>query len=309
MPITNTTEKRFEDDITASLWSEGGYTRNGDVYDAKLGLFPDTLVGFVRRTQPKAWARFENANKVDTVRKFCAAFSNACEMDGLVAVLRHGFKHRGIPFRVCYFRPESSLNQTAAALYRENRVCCNRQWFYSAECHNSVDLMLSVNGIPVFAFELKNPYTGQAAEDARRQWMADRDPRETCFQFNRRILGFFAVDHTEVWMTTRLAGKDTFFLPFNQGSGGAGRDGGAGNPVNLEGYPTAYLWEDVFQRDSMMDILQKFIHVQVTDERNRQRDGTEKVVRRQRLIFPRFHQLDVVRKLIAHVSAHGAGHN
>lgn len=261
MPITNTTEKRFEDDITASLWSEGGYTRNDDVYDPKLGLFSDTLVGFVRRTQPKAWARFENANKVDTVRKFCMAFSNACEMDGLVAVLRHGFKHRGIPFRVCYFRPESSLNQTAAALYRENRVCCNRQWFYSAECHNSVDLMLSVNGIPVFAFELKNPYTGQAAEDARRQWMADRDPREICFQFNRRVLGFFALDHTEVWMTTRLAGKDTFFLPFNQGSGGAGRDGGAGNPVNPEGYPTAYLWEDVFQRDSMMDILQKFIHL------------------------------------------------
>ena len=309
MAIDVTNEKRFEDDITASLWSEGGYTRNEDVYDPKLGLFPDTLVSFVRRTQPKAWARFENANKVDTVRKFCAAFSNACEMDGLVAVLRHGFKHRGIPFRVCYFRPESSLNQTAAALYRENRVCCNRQWFYSAECHNSVDLMLSVNGIPVFAFELKNPYTGQAAEDARRQWMADRDPREICFQFNRRVLGFFALDHTEVWMTTRLAGKDTFFLPFNQGSGGAGRDGGAGNPANPEGYPTAYLWEDVFQRDSMMDILQKFIHVQATDERNRQRDDTEKVVRRQRLIFPRFHQLDVVRKLIAHVSAHGAGHN
>lgn len=130
MPITNTTEKRFEDDITTSLWSEGGYARNDDVYDPKLGLFPDTLVGFVQRTQPKAWARFENANKVDTVRKFCAAFNNACEMNGLVAVLRHGFKHRGISFRVCYFRPESTLNRTAAALYRENRICCNRQWFY-----------------------------------------------------------------------------------------------------------------------------------------------------------------------------------
>ena len=304
MAIDVTNEKRFEDDITASLWSEGGYTRNEDVYDPKLGLFPDTLVGFVRRTQPKAWARFENANKVDTVRKFCAAFSNACEMDGLVAVLRHGFKHRGIPFRVCYFRPESSLNQTAAALYRENRVCCNRQWFYSAECHNSVDLMLSVNGIPVFAFELKNQYTGQNADDAKRQWMFDRDPRELCFQFNKRILGYFAVDHFDVWMTTRLAGKDTFFLPFNQGSAGAGRDGGKGNPPNPDGYPTAYLWENVFQKDSMMDILQKFIHVQVTEERR-----GDTVTRKKRLIFPRFHQLDVVRRLVADVSQNGSGHN
>ncbi len=139
--------------------------------------------------------------------------------------------------------------------------------------------------------------------------MYDRDPREICFQFNKRILGFFAVDHTEVWMTTKLAGKDTFFLPFNQGSNGAGCDGGKGNPVNPNGYPTAYLWEEVFQKDSMMDILQKFIHLQKTEEKKIQPDGTEKVIKRETLIFPRYHQLDVVRKLIADVSANGAGHN
>ena len=305
MPTMITTEKRFEDDITSSLLSPaGGYTHNADVYDARLALFPDTLIRFVQRTQPKAWARFENANKVDTARKFCLAFDSACEMDGLVSVLRHGFKHRGIAFRVCYFKPESSLNQTAAALYAKNEICCNRQWFYSPECHKSVDVMLSVNGIPVFAFELKNQYTRQNVEDAKRQWMYDRDPRELCFQFNKRILGYFAVDHFDVWMTTRLAGKDTFFLPFNQGSAGAGRDGGKGNPPNPDGYPTAYLWENVFQKDSMMDILQKFIHVQVTEERR-----GDTVVRQKRLIFPRFHQLDVVRRLVADVSQNGAGHN
>lgn len=169
--------------------------------------------------------------------------------------------------------------------------------------------MLSVNGIPVFAFELKNQYTGQTVDNAKTQWMYDRDPREVCFQFNKRILGYFAVDHTEVWMTTQLAGKDTYFLPFNQGSNGAGRDGGEGNPPNPNGYPTAYLWEEVFQKDSMMDILQKFIHLQVTEEKKLQPDGTEKVIRKKRLIFPRYHQLDVVRKLIAHVSENGAGHN
>ena len=170
-------------------------------------------------------------------------------------------------------------------------------------------MVLVLNGIPVFAFELKNQYTGQTVDNAKRQWMYDRDPREVCFQFNKRILGYFAVDHTEVWMTTQLAGKDTYFLPFNQGSNGAGRDGGKGNPSNPNGYPTAYLWEEVFQKDSIMDILQKFIHLQVTYDKKLMPDGTEKVVKKKRLIFPRYHQLDVVRKMIAHVSLFGAGHN
>ena len=310
MPITETTERRLESDIESFLISPaGGYTKTTDAYDPKAGLYTDTLIRFVKDTQPKEWVRFENANKVDTVRKFCAAFDNACEMDGLVSVLRHGFKHRGITFRVCYFKPESHLNKTANELYERNICNCVRQWYYSAQNRNSVDMVLVLNGIPVFAFELKNQYTGQNVDNAKRQWMYDRDPREVCFQFNRRILGFFCVDHTEVWMATQLGGKDTFFLPFNQGSNGAGRDGGRGNPANPDGYPTAYLWERVFQRDSMMDILQKFIHLQVTKEKKLLPDGTEKTVRKKRLIFPRYHQLDVVRKLIAHVSKNGAGHN
>ena len=310
MSITDTTEKRFEDDITAFwLSAAGGYTRNEDVYDAGLGLFPETLIRFVQKTQPKAWARFANANGVNTERKFCLAFDSACETNGLVHVLRHGFKHRGIGFRVCYFKPESELNPLAVEQYRENEITCNRQWFYSAETNKSVDVMLAVNGIPVFAFELKNPYTGQNVDNAVRQWMYDRDPREVCFQFNKRILGFFAVDHAEVRMATALRGKDTFFLPFNQGSHGAGQDGGKGNPPNPDGYPTAYLWEEVFQKDSMMDILQKFIHLQIDEEKKLLPDGTEKVVRKKTLIFPRYHQLDVVRKLIAHVSENGAGYN
>ena len=174
---------------------------------------------------------------------FCVAFNIACDSDGLIAVLRHGFKHRGIKFRVCYFKPESGLNQTATALYEQNVFNCNRQWYYASENKNSVDMVLVLNGIPVFAFELKNQYTGQNVDNAKAQWMYDRDPREICFQFNKRILAYFCVDHTEVWMTTKLAGKDTFFLPFNQGSAGAGKDGGKGNPPNPEGYPTEYFWE------------------------------------------------------------------
>lgn len=310
MSVDITNEKRFEDDINASFLSPaGGYTHNDDMYDSTLGLFPDTLIRFIQKTQPNEWRRFELQNSGDTTRKFCLTFNNACDTYGLLDVLRHGFKHRGISFRVCYFKPESGLNQTAAALYQKNEITCNRQWFYSTTSHNSVDLMIAINGIPVFAFELKNQYTGQNVDNAKRQWMYDRDPREICFQFNKRILGYFCVDQLEVWMTTKLDGKNTYFLPFNQGSNGAGNDGGKGNPANPGGYPTAYLWEYVFQKDSMMDIVQKFIHLQVKEDKKLMPDGTERVTKKKTLIFPRYHQLDVVRKLIADVRENGSGQN
>lgn len=195
MSIDVTTEKRFEADIEEFFLSPaGGYTHNNDMYDPQLGVYKDTLLRFIQRTQPKEWKRFLLQNKVDPERKFCLAFNNACDRDGLISVLRHGFKHRGIPFKVCYFKPESGLNQTAEALYKKNEITCNRQWFYSNDTHNSVDMVLAVNGIPVFALELKNQYTGQNVDNAKRQWMYDRDPREICFQFNKRILGYFCID-------------------------------------------------------------------------------------------------------------------
>ena len=288
------TEKRFEEDIESFLLTEqGGYTKTTDTYDPAVGLYTSTLISFVQATQPKEWARFVNTCNSDPVRKFCVAFNNACDTDGLISVLRHGFKHRGISFRVCYFKPESHLNKTATALYEQNICNVVRQWHYSADNNKSVDMVLVLNGIPVFALELKNQYTGQNVDNAKTQWMYDRDPRELCFQFNKRILVYFCVDHTDVFMTTKLAKGDTYFLPFNQGSNGAGNNGGKGNPANPNGYPTAYLWEDVLQKDSALDIIQKFIH-----------SKDNKV-----LIFPRFHQLDVVRKLIADVKEHGTGVN
>jgi len=289
-----TTEKRFEEDIESFLLTkQGGYTKATDTYDPSVGLYVDTFIGFIKATQPREWARFENTCQSDPVKKFCVAFNNACDSNGLIAVLRHGFKHRGITFRVCYFKPESHLNKTATVLYEQNVCNVVRQWHYSADNKKSVDMILVFNGIPVFALELKNQYTGQNVDNAKTQWMYDRDPRELCFQFNKRILAYFCVDHTDVFMTTKLAKGDTHFLPFNQGSNGAGNDGGKGNPANPNGYPTAYLWEDVLQKDSALDIIQKFIHCKENKT----------------LIFPRFHQLDVVRKLIADVREHGTGVN
>ncbi len=305
-------EKQFEANIEEYLISPaGGFLKATDAgYDPTMALDINTLVEFVRTTQPIVWQRFEKQCGSDPVKKFYKCFEDAVQMDGLLAVLRHGFKHRGMEFRVCYFKPESTLNQVAVQHYRQNICQCIRQWHYSAQNNNSVDMMLAVNGIPVIAIELKNQLTGQSVDNAKLQWQYDRDPREPAFQFNHRILAFFAVDLYEAWMATELKGSDTYFLPFNQGSNGAGNDGGAGNPqAEGDGYVTGYIWEDVLNKDSLLDIIQKFISLEVKKEKKKDANGTEKTVTKKRLIFPRYHQLDVVRKLIADVRGNGSGKN
>ncbi|MBR7153339.1 MAG: type I restriction endonuclease subunit R [Candidatus Methanomethylophilaceae archaeon] len=267
------------------------------------------MIGFIKDTQPREWKRFVSYNSINPERNFLVKFRNACETYGVLEVLRHGFKHRGIDFKVCYFKPESRLNRTSENLYGKNVCEVYRQWHYSKDNKNSVDMVLVLNGIPLFVFELKNQYTGQNVEDAKRQWMYDRDPREPCFQFNRRVLAFFCVDDLEVWMATALKGKDTFFLPFNEGTSGAGNDGGAGNPSNPEGYPVSYLWEKVFQKDSMMDIVRKFIHLERKEVKKIDIDGNVRKTIKETLIFPRYHQLDVVRRLIEDVKHNGPGKN
>lgn len=305
-------EKQFEANIEEYLISPaGGFTKATDAaYDPAMALDIDTLVEFVKTTQPFVWKRFEKQCNSDPSKKFYKCFEDAVQMDGLLSVLRHGFKHRGMDFKVCYFKPESTLNDVAVKRYQQNICQCIRQWHYSAQNHNSVDMMLAVNGIPVIAIELKNQLTGQSVDNAKIQWQYDRDPREPAFQFNHRILAFFAIDLFEAWMSTELKGSSTFFLPFNQGSNGAGRDGGAGNPqVGGHDYVTSYIWKDVLQKDSLLDIIQKFISLEIKKEKKKDSAGKEKTVLKRRLIFPRYHQLDVVRKLIADVRENGPGKN
>ena len=305
-------EKQFEANIEEYLISPaGGFTKATDAgYDPTMALDIHTLVEFVKATQPIMWQRFEKQCNSDPYKKFYKCFEDAVQTDGVLSVLRHGFKHRGMDFRVCYFKPESTLNQVAVQHYNQNICQCIRQWHYSAQNHNSVDMMLAVNGIPVIAIELKNQLTGQSVDNAKLQWQYDRDFRESAFRFNHRVLAFFAVDLYEAWMATELKGSDTYFLPFNQGSNGPGNDGGAGNPqAEGDDYVTSYIWKDVLNKDSMMDIIQKFISLEVTKEKKKDANGTEKTVTKKRLIFPRYHQLDVVRKLIADVRENGSGQN
>lgn len=304
MAITETKEKNFEADIESFFISKaGGYKKGDATYDPSCALFKDTFIEFIKKTQPKAWKKFEFAYGNNTEKKFITFFNDAVERDGILKVMRKGFKCGGVDFKACYFKPESTLNEDDIALYNSNIWHCYRQWFFSADNNKSVDMVLVLNGIPLFAFELKNQLTGQDIRNAEHQWCYDRNPRELCFRFNNRILAFFCVDLRQASMATKLNGEKTFFLPFNQGSNGAGNDGGAGNPANPDGYMTSYIWENVFQRESMMDILQKFINLEITEEKKK----GGKTETKKTLIFPRYHQLDVVRKLVADVTENGAG--
>ncbi|MDO4543156.1 MAG: DEAD/DEAH box helicase family protein [Clostridia bacterium] len=309
-------EKNFESFIESYLISEeGGWTKATDAglrSEESRGLNVDivTLTDFVKVTQPMAWRRFERMCTINPVRQFYKSFENAVTQDGLISVLRYGFKHRGIAFRVCYFKPESELNDLATKHYQQNVCQCIRQWHYSEQNNNTIDMVLAINGIPVIAIELKNQLTGQSVDDARKQWAYNRNPKEPAFGFNKRILAYFACDLYDVYMTTRLEGPMTNFLPFNQGSNGAGKDGGAGNPKNESGgYVTAYFWENVLQKDKLLDILQKFISYEKSEKKEILPDGSTNIRTSEKIIFPRYHQLDVVRKLVDHVRENGPGHN
>lgn len=312
----NESEKTFEEFIESYLISEeGGWAKATDAglrSEESRGMNLDvvTLTDFVKSTQPMAWRRFERMCTINPVRQFYKSFENAVTQDGLISVLRYGFKHRGINFRVCYFKPESELNDLAVENYKKNVCQCIRQWHYSEQNTNSIDMLLALNGIPVIAIELKNQLTGQSVDDAKKQWAYNRNPKEPVFGFNKRILAYFACDLYDVYMTTRLDGPMTNFLPFNQGSNGAGRDGGAGNPPNpTGGYVTSYFWENVLQKDNLMDILQKFISYEKTEKKEVMPDGSTNIKKTEKIIFPRYHQLDVVRELVRHVRENGPGHN
>jgi len=307
-------EKDFENYIESFLISkEGGWTKGTDAgykNSKGMGLDIKTLTDFVKSSQPVAWKRYERFCNGEPEKQFYYDFENAVAQEGLLYVLRHGFKHRGVAFKVCYFRPESTLNEVTVKNYEKNICQCVRQWHYSEVNNNSIDMMLSVNGIPLAAIELKNQLTGQSIEDGKNQWKYDRNPKEPVFHFNRRVLAYFVCDLYEVWMTTRLNGENTRFFPFNQGSNGAGKEGGAGNPPNEKGgYVTEYFWQNVLQKDSFLDILQKFLNYEKKDVREILKDGSTNIKRSENIIFPRYHQLDVVRKLVAHVLKNGAGHN
>lgn len=288
-------EIRFEEDIESYLVNHGGYEKGDQsTYDREKAIDMSTLIRFIKATQPREWKRYGKIYREQAEEFLYKRFDESVRMHGLLHVLRHGIRDRGVRLRFAYFKAESGLNQKVIDNYNNNILQVTRQFYYSRENRNSIDMVLSLNGIPIIALELKNQLTGQTVDNGKAQFMNNRNPREKCFHFNTRFLVYFAVDHYEVEMTTELRKRETFFLPFNQGSNGAGRVGGRGNPENPEGYTTSYLWEKVLEKDTLMDIIQRFMHLEVGDKSKK-------------LIFPRYHQLDVVNKLIQDVRLKGTG--
>jgi type I restriction enzyme R subunit len=297
-------EKRFEQDIEEYLITSGGYMKgNPSAFDRKLAIDKTTFISFIKVSQPAQWQRYEKIYGADSENKIVERFNREVKMTNLLNVFRHGFIDRGIKFRAVFWKPETSLNTTSQNQYEANIFHCTRQLHYSLQNENSIDIVLFINGIPVVSMELKCQFTGQDTSNAIQQYKFDRASKDTIFAFKERVLVHFAVDLTKVYMTTRLEGDKTYFLPFNQGSNGAGNVGGKGNPDNPDGYDTAYLWENVLCKDRLLEILQKYLHLEVV------RDEKSGEVKSERMIFPRYHQLDVVTKLLADVKANGSGKN
>lgn len=305
MDTSDLKEKNFEADIERYLITEGGYVKgNQDTYDKERAIDMPVLISFIEKTQPKQWKRYVTKYGDKAERQLYRVFQDDVTRYGLIYVLRKGISDVGINIRFCYFAPASSLNDELVANYHANILTVTRQFAYSKLNRNTIDMVLSLNGIPVVALELKNQITGQNVEDSKRQWRTDRDPKEPLFRFNNRILAYFGVDLYEVALTTELKKEKTFFIPFNQGSNGAGKVGGAGNPEREDGgYVTSYLWEHILQRDMLLAIFQRYISRQeeeklkiIIDKHGREKEVTETSVK---IIFPRYHQLDVVEKLVA----------
>ena len=297
-----TTEAAFETVIEAHLLENGYVSVAEDGFDRERAIFPATVLAFIRETQPQAWAKLEALHGDRTGEQILTDLCKWMDANGSLATLRHGFKCYGRTLRAAYFKAAHELNPELESRYAANRLGLTRQLHFSPRSEQSLDVTLSLNGIPVVTLELKNPLTGQRVEDAVRQYQQDRDPREPIFAFKRRTLVHFAVDTEAVRMTTRLAGQATHFLPFDKGCAGA-----AGNPPDPAGRTcrTAYLWEEVLQRDSLLDVLARFVHLQIEEKR----DDQGRKVRAESMIFPRYHQLEAVRTLVGAARREGVGNN
>ncbi|MCO5053194.1 MAG: type I restriction endonuclease subunit R [Verrucomicrobiae bacterium] len=279
---------------TGSGWLAG----NPKDFDRAYALDVPQLFQFLQATQPEAFKKIGTADYQDakdiTRQKFLARLSNEIGKRGVIDVLRKGIEDGPLHFDL-FFGTPSPGNAKATALFAKNRFSITRQLRYSRdEQRRALDLCLFINGLPIATFELKNSLTKQTVEDAVEQYRRDRDPREKLFEFGRCVV-HFAVDDGEVRMCSELRGKGSWFLPFNKGW-----DDGAGNPPNPNGLKTDYLWKEVLTPGSLTNILEGY--AQIVEEKN-PRTGKKK----RKQVFPRYHQLDVVRKLLVDVATHGSG--
>ncbi len=310
--MADTAEQQFQQDIIDGLRADGWLVGAPGNYDRTNALYPEDLIAFVQEAHPDRWEKFAQNNPDNPERALISATVRQLDKHGTLDVLRHGFKVPGTRIDVCAFRPDHGMNPDAVARYQANRLRVVPEVSYSpharsGEYNPRLDLVLFVNGIPTATLELKSEFK-QSVEHAKQQYRHDRPPKdpqtrnqEPLLTFKRGALVHFAVSQDEVAMTTRLAGKETGFLPFNRGT----EDGGAGNPApaDADTYATEYLWREVLHPDAWLRLIARFLHL----EKKTEQDFHGRRTTKEGLIFPRYHQWDVVKKLLAATAAEGAG--
>jgi type I restriction enzyme, R subunit len=299
-------ERTFEDRVEGELLDRG-WSRTLGTFNVDLGLDSGEMFRFIGATQEKKWDRlvgFYGGDQTAAQRQFAQRVAAEVDARGVLDVLRQGVRDRGVQIDLAYFRPGHTLAADALAEYNANVLTVARQVHYSVRYpKRSIDMALFVNGLPTATVELKNPNTGQDADHAIAQYRRDRDPNDVFL--SKRALVHFAVDPDRAFITTRLRGADTQFLPFNIGSNGPGKSGGAGNPAAKPGsYSVDYLWEQIWQRDNWLEILHRFVHIQVPD-----RKGVKENPHTSPKVFPRYHQWHAVQKMVDHARENGAGHH
>ena len=310
--MADSREARFQQDIIDDLATDGWLVGEASGYDRGNALYPDDLLAFVQEAYPDRWEKFTKHNPQNPAQALIKATVRELEKQGTLDVLRHGFKVPGVRIATCAFRPDHGMNPEAQARYRANRLRVVPEVSYSphareGEYNPRLDLVLFVNGIPTATLELKSQFK-QTVEQAQRQYRKARPPKdpqtrkpEPLLTFKRGALVHFAVSQSEVAMATKLAGTDTTFLPFNRGT----PDGGAGNPPppDENTYATSYLWRDVFRPDAWLKVIARFLHLEKKTEEAFDGKRTTK----EALIFPRYHQWEVVNTLLATTAEEGAG--
>ncbi|GAB3380483.1 type I restriction endonuclease subunit R [Azotobacter armeniacus] len=315
--MADSRESQFQQDIITAMTAQGWLTGPASGYDRRTALYTEDLLAYFKEAWPERWDKFAKANPNDPETVLVQKVVRALEQDGTLDALRHGFKLPGVKVELCSFQPDHGMNPDTLRRYQCNRLRVVPEVSYSAHLREGgsssqsynprLDLVLFVNGIPTATLELKSEFK-QSVENAKRQYRHDRpvkDPLtrkpEPLLTFKRGALVHFAVSQQEVAMTTKLAGKDTFFLPFNMGS----EEGGAGNPLPEDDsqYATGYLWQRLFQPDAWLRVLGRFLHLERKTSEGF--DGT--LTTRESMIFPRFHQWEVVNKLIEATRQEGAG--
>lgn len=305
-----TTERAFEFHVEDLLLQQGGWQSGTNAeWDKARALFPARVFAFIEATQPRLWAEMVAQHGDHLQAVLLNALVKELDIKGSLHVLRHGFKFYGKLFRLAYFKPAHALAPDVLALYAHNQLTVTRQVPCHPGDHSTTDMVLAVNGVPVATIELKNPGTHQTWRHAVRQYQTDRDPRAPLFDFKKRALVHFAADPDEVWMATRLAKEKTFFLPFNRGSHPGQIQCGAGNPQHASGYRTGYFWQETLQHDSFLDILGHFLFIEKDEQKVDNGRGGKKLVTTEKLVFPRYHQLDAVRALVEAARTESAGHH